>query len=133
MKLVTLLPFYSVWDYFVLAHVRLCIQHSFLFKSHICSRESITFVLPNFSLWCSFHYLSLGEEFDSNYSICKWPSYEQIFNHQQSWPTFQRPSRHVFFSPLIAYPANKPYLLNTSLVQSTLPGSLEDVKKSTRY
>lgn len=38
MKLVTLLPFYSVWDYFVLAHVCLCIQHSFLFKSHICSQ-----------------------------------------------------------------------------------------------
>ena len=58
--------------------------------------------------------------------------YEQIFNHQHKWPTFRRPSWRALLLPLIAHIANKPYLLNTSLIQSFLPGALESIKRNIR-
>lgn len=119
-------------DRFVLTHGNLCIQYSFLFRNHIYSQgKALLLCSETFVLGVHFITSALGKSVTLISLFANGP-HEQIFNHQRRWPTFKRPSWHVLLAPSIAHAANKPCLLNTSLVQSVLPGALENIQKNIR-
>lgn len=130
-----------MWGHFVLAHVGFLYSVLFLvfffflflacLKLYLFSGEALLLCSQISLLGVLFITSPLGKSLTLISLFANSP-YEQVFNHQHRWPTFRRPSWHALLLPLIAHIPNKPYLLNTSLIQSFLPGALESIKRNIR-
>lgn len=107
----------------------------FLFKIHICSHGKALPLCSQVSL-LGVHVITspLGKRVNLISLFANGPHLSTfLITHRVGLHSKGHQGMHSSLPPSVAYSANKPYLLNTSLVQNILSGSLEDIKRSRRY